>query len=110
MHLPDDAGIAAGRNVLATTMVLAVIRQSDTTLYFDTRGRGFLEITRTVSDWVAASSIERGLLTAFVRHTSASLLIQENADPDVRARSGALLRAARTRWRRAVSPSRRRSR
>lgn len=61
-----------------------MIRQSDTALRFDTRGRGFLEITRAVGDWVTASSIERGLLTLFVRHTSASLLIQENADPDVR--------------------------
>jgi secondary thiamine-phosphate synthase enzyme len=49
-----------------------------------TRGRGFYELTRPVTDWVAAQRIETGLLTLHLRHTSASLLIQENADPDVR--------------------------
>jgi secondary thiamine-phosphate synthase enzyme len=50
-----------------------------------TPGRGLVEITHPVRDWVAASGLATGLLTLFVRHTSASLLIQENADPDVRA-------------------------
>jgi secondary thiamine-phosphate synthase enzyme len=62
-----------------------MLRQSQTTLAFDTRGRGLLEITRFVVDWVAACNMQAGLLTLFVRHTSASLLVQENADPDVRA-------------------------
>ncbi len=62
-----------------------MLRQATTTLTFDTRGRGLLEITRPVRDWVAHTGLEAGLLTLFVRHTSASLLIQENADPDVRA-------------------------
>jgi len=53
-------------------------------LGFDTRGRGLIEITRPVVDWVAGSEMESGLLTLFVRHTSASLVVQENADPDVR--------------------------
>ena len=53
-------------------------------LGFDTRGRGLIEITRAVVDWVAGSEMESGLLTLFVRHTSASLVVQENADPDVR--------------------------
>ena len=43
------------------------------------------EITEEVRAWVAHSGFTDGLLTLFVRHTSASLLIQENADPDVRA-------------------------
>lgn len=54
------------------------------TLAVQTRGRGLLEITREVRACVARSGIAEGLLTLFVRHTSASLLIQENADPDVR--------------------------
>ena len=48
------------------------------------RGRGFTDITATLSEWVAASGIRTGILTAFVPHTSASLVIQENADPNVR--------------------------
>jgi len=61
-----------------------MLRQSSTMLGFDTRGRGLIEITRPVVDWVAGSEMESGLLTLFVRHTSASLVVQENADPDVR--------------------------
>ena len=48
-----------------------------------TRGKGFYEITPEVSRWVAQLEVQSGLLTLFLRHTSASLLIQENADPDV---------------------------
>ena len=62
----------------------AMLRQFTTSLSFDTRGRGLLEITGPVVDWVDAARLDNGLLTVFVRHTSASLLIQENADPDVR--------------------------
>ena len=61
-----------------------MLRQASTTLSFDTRGRGLVEITRPVAAWVAESGMETGLLTLFVRHTSASLVVQENADPDVR--------------------------
>lgn len=61
-----------------------MLRQSSTTLAFDTRGRGLIEITRPVADWTAASNMQNGLLTLFIRHTSASLIVQENADPDVR--------------------------
>ncbi len=50
-----------------------------------TRGRGLIEITGAVRDWIDAQEIDTGLLTLFCRHTSASLVIQENADPDVRA-------------------------
>ena len=49
-----------------------------------TAGQGLYEITDRISAFVAESGMELGLLTAFVRHTSCSLLIQENADPDVR--------------------------
>lgn len=50
-----------------------------------TAGQGFYELTAQVSAWVAKRGITTGLLTLFVRHTSASLLIQENAAPAVRA-------------------------
>ncbi len=48
-----------------------------------TRGAGLYEFTRDVADWLGGTGVSDGLLTLFVRHTSCSLLIQENADPDV---------------------------
>ena len=48
-----------------------------------TRGRGTTEVTAQVQDAVAASGIDEGLCTVFIHHTSASLTINENADPDV---------------------------
>ena len=62
-----------------------MLRQASTTLVVETRGRGLVEFTRPVAAWLAQQGMATGLLTLFVRHTSASLLIQENADPDVRA-------------------------
>jgi secondary thiamine-phosphate synthase enzyme len=47
------------------------------------RGRKFVDITDDVRKFVASSKMQTGLLTLFIQHTSASLLIQENADPDV---------------------------
>ena len=49
----------------------------------ETRGQGLFEVTRTLRSFVASTRIETGLVTAYVRHTSCSLLIQENADADV---------------------------
>ncbi len=60
------------------------LRQATREFLVRTRGRGFYEITTTVTDWVRESRISTGLLTLHLRHTSASLLIQENADPGVR--------------------------
>jgi len=48
-----------------------------------TRGKGLYEITPQISEWLRAQKVTTGLLTVFVQHTSASLVIQENADPDV---------------------------
>lgn len=48
-----------------------------------TRGQGLYEFTRDVTRWLATQDAGDGLLTLFVRHTSCSLLIQENADPEV---------------------------
>jgi secondary thiamine-phosphate synthase enzyme len=62
----------------------AVSRQALGRLTIETRGQGFSELTEPVAGWVKASGIAQGLLTVFCRHTSASLTIQENADPDVR--------------------------
>ncbi|MHA1547461.1 MAG: secondary thiamine-phosphate synthase enzyme YjbQ [Alphaproteobacteria bacterium] len=50
----------------------------------ESRGRGLLEITPAIADWVRDTGIIEGVVTLFCRHTSASLTIQENADPDVR--------------------------
>ena len=52
-------------------------------LHVSTRGKGFYPITREVSRWIASTGVDTGLLTVFCQHTSASLVIQENADPDV---------------------------
>jgi len=60
------------------------MRQSQHTLNVATRGKGLVEITQEVKGWLAGQKIATGLLTLYCRHTSASLLIQENADPDVR--------------------------
>ena len=49
-----------------------------------TTGPGFYEVTAQAAAWVAEQGVETGLLTLFIRHTSASLLIQENAAPEVR--------------------------
>lgn len=59
------------------------MKQTTHALSVKTRGPGFSDITREVRRFVSGAGIRDGLLTVFVRHTSASLLIQENADPDV---------------------------
>lgn len=60
------------------------MRNVAATLRFSTRGSGLIEVTEPVRAWLAAQAISTGLLTLFSRHTSASLLIQENAAPAVR--------------------------
>ena len=59
------------------------MRQVTHTLSTETNGPGLYDITRPVVNWCLQQHIEEGLLTLFIRHTSASLTIQENADPDV---------------------------
>ncbi|MET7243489.1 secondary thiamine-phosphate synthase enzyme YjbQ [Methylobacterium sp. EM32] len=59
-------------------------RQATGRLVVDTKGPGFTEITAEVAAFVREAGLRHGLLTVFCRHTSASLTIQENADPDVR--------------------------
>jgi secondary thiamine-phosphate synthase enzyme len=60
------------------------MRQAANVLSRRTDGRGLYEITGEVDAWVRAQGVRTGLLTLFCRHTSASLLIQENAAPEVR--------------------------
>jgi secondary thiamine-phosphate synthase enzyme len=60
------------------------VKQSAYNLEITTRGQGLYEFTSTVAQWVGSQQMHTGLLTVFCRHTSASLLIQENADPTVR--------------------------
>jgi len=61
------------------------MRQATGTLSFDTPRQGLIEITREVAGWAEGQRLSEGLLTLFCRHTSASLLIQENAAPEVRS-------------------------
>lgn len=61
------------------------MRQKSETLEISTSGAGLYEFTREVGRFMAGARIEDGLLTAFCRHTSCSVLIQENADPDVQS-------------------------
>lgn len=61
------------------------MRQAFATIEVETRRPGLVEFTEAVSAWLGGTGIRDGLVTVFVRHTSASLVIQENADPDVRA-------------------------
>ena len=59
------------------------MRQQTTEFHVETQGRRLYEITSEVRGWVRTSGIAQGLLTLYIRHTSASLTIQENADPEV---------------------------
>jgi secondary thiamine-phosphate synthase enzyme len=52
-------------------------------LSVDTTGQALYEVTDAVAGWIATQAVAQGLLSIFVQHTSASLVIQENADPDV---------------------------
>ncbi len=61
------------------------MRQLSHTLTVETSGKGLVPVSPPVAAWVKQAGIGTGLLTVFIRHTSASLLIQENADPTVRA-------------------------
>jgi secondary thiamine-phosphate synthase enzyme len=61
-----------------------LMRQATHAFRVETRGRGLVDVTREVGDWVNDQRMATGLLTVFCRHTSASLLIQENAAAAVR--------------------------
>ena len=59
------------------------MKQSEFQFFVSTKGRGIYKISREVENWMLHQNIRSGLLTLFIPHTSASLIIQENADPDV---------------------------
>ena len=71
----DCAGGRGGQNGSVST--------ANTILTVSTRGKGLYSFTRPVQEWLSKQSVREGLLTVFVQHTSCSLVIQENADPDV---------------------------
>lgn len=67
----------------AMTSEVRPLRQASGTITVATHGKGFYDATGEVAAWLASAGAREGLLTCFIRHTSASLVIQENADPDV---------------------------
>jgi secondary thiamine-phosphate synthase enzyme len=69
-----------------------IMRFASTTLKLRTRGAGLYEFTDELARWLAGQGAGEGLLTLLVQHTSASLVIQENADPDVQRDLDAFLR------------------
>jgi secondary thiamine-phosphate synthase enzyme len=62
-----------------------MFRQAFHELAISTRGRGLYEFTREAAKWIEQNKFRDGLLTIYLQHTSASLLIQENASPDVQS-------------------------
>ena len=62
---------------------MSALEQYSHKLQVSTRGKGLYEITRQIAQWLSETPVRKGLLTVFIQHTSASLIIQENADPDV---------------------------
>ena len=68
------------------------MRQATHRFTVRTRGPGLVDVTRELAAWVERAGTRTGLLTVFIRHTSASLVIQENADPDVLRDLDAFLR------------------
>jgi secondary thiamine-phosphate synthase enzyme len=79
---PGLSAIACAAPELIATATLAV----------ETRGEGFVDITKEAADFLEAAGSGDGVLLMFMRHTSASLVIQENADPDVQTDLATALR------------------
>jgi len=59
------------------------VKQFTHQIHISTRGKGLYDFTRQITSWLEEHQLHTGLLTVFCQHTSASLVIQENADPDV---------------------------
>ena len=64
---------------------MAVLRQSHGELTVPTQGKGLYLFTQDIARWLQLERAQDGLLTVFIQHTSASLVVQENGDPEVRA-------------------------
>jgi secondary thiamine-phosphate synthase enzyme len=87
-NITRGRGKTAGPSYLKQDLALGAqkrVRQSTDILTIVTKGRGFVDITDNIVSALTGTGIKTGLLTLFCRHTSASLLIQENADPAVLA-------------------------
>lgn len=82
IEAPAEGSIASLRDEPVEGGRLLIIERAR--LDVDTAGQGFTDLTSTVGRWLSAMSSADGMLLAFIRHTSASLTIQENADPTVR--------------------------
>jgi secondary thiamine-phosphate synthase enzyme len=80
-----DAGRFTELPARGSGTVPSIMKQANHTLHVSTRGKSLTDITRPVLDWTAGQGIGAGLLTLWCRHTSASLTVQENASPAVRA-------------------------
>jgi secondary thiamine-phosphate synthase enzyme len=80
--LPASRGDTNGTTP-ATSVGRQTVNQFTHRLEVSTRGKGLYPFTGEVAKWIRSTGIETGLLTIFLQHTSASLIIQENADPDV---------------------------
>jgi secondary thiamine-phosphate synthase enzyme len=78
----DHGGIEQPRG--GNSWPVTEMLQANHSLTLATQGKGFIDITGALASWLKDIGVECGLLTVFVRHTSASLTIQENADPNVR--------------------------
>jgi secondary thiamine-phosphate synthase enzyme len=78
-------------NRLSAVTTMAPELMSTVTLAVETHGQGFFEITKDVQAFVARSGAGEGIVYVFLQHTSASLVIQENADPDVQTDLGTAL-------------------
>ena len=70
-------------SVACEAPIESAMRQFSHELSVATRGRGLYDVTPRIDAWLAEQRVREGLLTVFIRHTSASLVIQENADADV---------------------------
>lgn len=74
---------APGRLFCVPAVTIPAMHQHSSRFQIDSHGKGLYAFTERVADWLGQSGLAEGLLTLFVQHTSASLLIQENYDPDV---------------------------
>jgi secondary thiamine-phosphate synthase enzyme len=90
MRRRTDAMMMLSNRLSAVTTIAPELMNA-ATLAVETRGQGFFEITKDVQGFIAHCGAGDGILFMFVRHTSASLVIQENADPDVQTDLGAAL-------------------
>ena len=59
------------------------MKQTLSSLYFETNGQGFINVTKDINDWIKTKKLKKGILLIFLKHTSCSLIINENADINV---------------------------